>query len=330
MRIVQFRDSALGDTVAKVDKQELRPIKNFSTTCELALEAQRQSTSLNAIIEANLSGDTVDYAAVLASGAVLPPVTHPDPSRLWITGTGLTHLGSASARDKMHAESSQEIGQSDTMKMFHLGLEGGKPEPGKVGVQPEWFFKGNGNCAVSPGAPITSPHFALLDGEEIEICAFYIISEKGEPCRIGYALGNEFSDHKTEKLNYLYLAHSKLRSCSYGPELLIGDLPHDVRGRSRILRNNEIVWEEEFLSGEQNMSHSLANLEYHHFKYDIFRRSGDLHCHFLGTATASFSKGIAPQEGDIFEMEAEGFGAPLKNQLRKAERATVMVRNLYE
>ena len=38
-------------------------------------------------------------------------------------------------------------------------------------------------------------------------------------------LSNEFSDHVMERQNYLYLAHSKLRSCSFGPELLVGDLP---------------------------------------------------------------------------------------------------------
>jgi hypothetical protein len=31
------------------------------------------------------------------------------------------------------------------------------------------------------------------------------------PRRVGFALGNEFSDHTLEKKNYLYLAHSKGR-----------------------------------------------------------------------------------------------------------------------
>ena len=33
------------------------------------------------------------------------------------------------------------------------------------------------------------------------------------------AQGNEFSDHRFEKKNYLNLAGSKLRTCSIGPEL---------------------------------------------------------------------------------------------------------------
>ena len=40
-----------------------------------------------------------------------------------------------------------------------------------------------------------------------------IIDERN-PVRIGFSLGNEFSDHETEQINYLYLAHSKLRNCS--------------------------------------------------------------------------------------------------------------------
>jgi len=34
--------------------------------------------------------------------ATLPPLDHPDPSHCHVTGTGLTHLGSAKNRDAMH------------------------------------------------------------------------------------------------------------------------------------------------------------------------------------------------------------------------------------
>ena len=40
------------------------------------------------------------------------------------------------------------------------------------------------------------------------------------------------------------------------------------------------------------MSHTLANLEYHHFKYDGFRRPGDLHIHYFGTATLSIADNV--------------------------------------
>jgi hypothetical protein len=57
-------------------------------------------------------------------------------------------------------------------------------------------------------------------------------------------------------------------------------------------------------------------LEYHHFKYDAFRVPGDVHIHFFGTATLSIADGIKPQNGDVFEIEAAPFGAPLRNSLK--------------
>ena len=71
-----------------------------------------------------------------------------------------------------------------------------------------------------------------------------------------------------------------------------------------------------FLTGEANMSHTIANLEFHHFKYDGFRRPGDLHVHFFGTGTLSIADGIATENGDEFEIEATVFGAPLRNRLK--------------
>jgi hypothetical protein len=76
------------------------------------------------------------------------------------------------------------------------------------------------------------------------------------------------------------------------------------------------------------MSHTIANLEAHHFKYDLFRRPGDIHVHFFGTATLSFSEGVTTQEGDVFEIEAAPFTLPLRNTLAKAAPAPVTVRSL--
>jgi len=140
-----------------------------------------------------------------------------------------------------------------------------------------------------------------------------VIGDDGQPYRLGFALGNEFSDHVTERKNYLYLAHSKLRFCSFGPELRVGELPANLSGVSRIRRNGAVLWEKEFLSGEENMCHSLENLEYHHFKYTQFLRPGDVHVHFFGTATLSFADGIRAQPGDQFEISLDAFGEPLRN-----------------
>ena len=260
-------------------------------------------------------GAAVDLTRAAAENRLALPVSHPDPAHLHMTGTGLTHLGSASARDAMHAKLTETETLTDSMRMFRMGLEAGRPAAGEVGAQPEWFYKGNGHAAVAPGAPLTAPGFAEDGGEEPEIAGIYIVGPDGGVHRIGWTLGNEFSDHVVERVNYLWLAHSKLRVASYGPEILVGDLPADVRGTSRIRRGGAVIWEKPFLSGEANMSHTIANLEHHHFKYDIVRQPGDLHVHFFGTATLSVADGIKTEPGDVFEIESPTFGLPLHNPL---------------
>jgi hypothetical protein len=148
----------------------------------------------------------------------------------------------------------------------------------------QWFYKGDGNCVVACGGPLASPEFALDGGEEPEIVGLYVISPDGTPHRLGFAIGNEFSDHVTERKNYLYLAHSKLRPCAIGPELRTGSPPSHMEGTSRIRRAERVIWERPFVTGESNMCHSLANLEYHHFKYAAHRCPGTVHLHFFGTA----------------------------------------------
>lgn len=276
----------------------------------LASEAVAAGRPLAAVIPAG--GEAVDLPALAAEGRLDAPLRHPEPARMFLTGTGLTHTGSAAARDAMHANPD---GLSDSMKMFRLGLEGGKPAAGRAGVQPEWFYKGTGVQAVAPGDPLRSPAFALDGGEEPEIAGYYLIGPDGRPWRVGFSLANEFSDHVTERINYLYLAHSKLRPAALGPELLVGDLPADIRGVSRIRRGEVTLWEKPFLSGEANMSHTIANLEHHHFKYALFRQPGDLHVHMFGTATLSFADGVTAEPGDVFEIEAAAFGLPLANPL---------------
>jgi len=166
------------------------------------------------------------------------------------------------------------------------------------------------------GQAIEMPDFALDGGEEPEIAGLYLIGADGQPWRLGYALGNEFSDHVTERQNYLYLAHSKLRNCGLGPALLVGELPEHVDGVSRIIGlDGQVRWEKAFVSGERNMSHTIANLEHHHFKYGLFTRPGDVHIHFFGTATLSFADNVQVQAGETFEIASPQFGPALSNRL---------------
>jgi hypothetical protein len=321
MNIVQYINDKGKRAVAVAAGDGLHTIKGVTSTIALAQRAMREKKKLAALAKELSSERPESYEAALKEKRVLPPVTHDDPAHCIITGTGLTHLGSASARDSMHKKlDGGEAELTDSLKMFKMGLEGGRPEKGKAGVQPEWFYKGDGRWLVPPGGALPKPSFALDGGEEPEIAGLYLIDANGKPVRLGFALGNEYSDHITERQNYLFLAHSKLRHCAIGPEMITGALPKHIEGKSRIIRNRDVIWEKPFLTGEANMSHTLENLEYHHFKYDAFREPGDLHIHFFGTATLSIADGVTPQNGDIFEIEADPFGAPLRNVLKEMKQ----------
>ncbi|MEB0041046.1 MULTISPECIES: AraD1 family protein [unclassified Pseudomonas] len=317
MRLIQFESAQSVRHVGVVEGDVIQVVNGVVSMRELALSAIRAGHGIAAeVLARGTHSSDQRYADALEQGRVLPPLDHEDSAHCLVSGTGLTHLGSASTRDKMHQKQDDEKSVTpitDSAQIFQWGIEGGRPEPGTPGVQPEWFYKGNGSIVVRPGQAFQSPAFAQDTGEEPELTGLYVIGDDGKPYRIGFALGNEFSDHVMERRNYLYLAHSKLRNCSYGPELRVGPLPRHLAGTSRIHRNGEVLWEKEFLSGEDNMCHSIENLEYHHFKYQQFLCPGDVHVHFFGTATLSFADNVKAQPGDVFEISLSEFGAPLRN-----------------
>jgi hypothetical protein len=328
LRLLQHR-SALGDrsVIAAFDDRAVF-VRGVESVRALAMQAIAAGTDLAGAVAACGEGADVDVAAEFGAGRIVAPIDHDDPAHLIMAGTGLTHLGSAEGRDKMHREAAAAETKTDSMRMFLEGVEGGKPDAGAVGQQPEWFYKGDGSQLVGPGEALTMPGFAQDGGEEPELAGIYLIGPDGTPFRLGICLANEFSDHITERHNYLWLAHSKLRQAALGPELIVGDLPDHVEGASRIRRGNAVLWEKPFLSGEANMSHSFANLETHHFKYGLFRRPGDIHVHFFGTATLSFTDGVSTEEGDVFEIEAAPFTLPLRNPLARAADVAVTVKAL--
>lgn len=330
MLLVQFSDQQGQRRVGMIEGESIRVIDGFNTTYALAQAAISRKLGLAHLAEASVGGTVVAYDEVLKSGRLLPPLDHQDPAHCYVTGTGLTHLGSADARDGMHKKIGGDFDSlSDSMKIFRMGVEGGKPAAGQVGAQPEWFYKGDGSIVAASGQPLAMPDFALDGGEEPEIAGLYVIGADGHPYRVGYAIGNEFSDHVTERQNYLYLAHSKLRACGVGPALLVGELPAHIDGHSRIYAaDGSLRWEKAFVSGEQNMSHTIANLEHHHFKYDLFKRPGDVHVHFFGTATLSFADGVSVAPGETFEIEAPAFGPALRNTLTVSDSAYAPVTTL--
>ena len=327
-RLVQHRAVDGTRSVIAADGDVAAFVPGVASVRLLAGRAIADGITLAEAVAACGKGDAVDLAAEHAAGRLIAPIDHEDDAHVLLTGTGLTHFGSAEGRDKMHRAAAEAQTQTDSMRMFLEGVEGGKPAAGETGQQPEWFYKGDGSQLVAPGAPLTMPHFAKDGGEEPELAGIYLIGPDGTPFRLGLCLANEFSDHVTERHNYLWLAHSKLRQAALGPELLVGPPPSHVAGTSRIVRDGVTLWERPFLSGEENMSHSIANLEAHHFKYDLFCRPGDIHIHFFGTATLSFSDAVKTEVGDVFEIEAAPFTLPLRNPLARALAARVAVRAL--
>lgn len=327
LRLMQHRADDGTRSVIAANDDFARFVRGVRSTRELAMQAIDAGIGLHEAVAQLGFGEDVDPSAELAAGRLLAPIDHDDSAHLMMSGTGLTHLGSADARDRMHRMAAEEK-QTDSMRIFLEGVEGGKPATGAIGCQPEWFYKGDGSQIVGPGEPLVMPHFAQDGGEEPELAGIYLIGPDGTPFRLGLCLANEFSDHVMERHNYLCLAHSKLRQAALGAELLVGPPPEHIEGTSRIWRDGAVVWEQPFLSGEANMSHSLANLECHQFKYAQFRRPGDVHVHFFGTATLSFADGVKTEPGDEFEIGAGPFRLPLRNRLVRSEEGPPKVRML--
>lgn len=296
--------------VGLVDEPRIRLIAGAASVYELA----RAQSGVAAAALDRAGGESLDYDEAYAGRSdyrLLPAMDHPfEEARCLVSGTGLTHLGSAARRDAMHA-AAQDL--TDSMHMFRWGVESGKPAEGSAGVSPEWFYKGDGGILRGCNQPLHVPWHAEDGGEEPEIAGVYVIADDGQPVRIGLTAGNEFSDHKFEKRNYLYLASSKLRECSIGPELVLGTSFDDVRGFVKIERAGAELWRKPVQTGEANMCHSLANIEHHHFKFAQHRRPGDVHVHFFGADAFSFGDGLALEFGDIMHVEFEGFGRALRN-----------------
>ena len=143
-------------------------------------------------------------------------------------------------------------------------------------------------------------------------------------------MGNEFSDHKFERLNYLNLAGSKIRTCAIGPELVIDPDFDQVDGVVSIERDGSTLWSKAIATGEAEMCHSLANIEHHHFKFETHRRAGDLHVHYFGAHSLSFGDGLELTDGDIMVVAFEQFGRALRNPISvvKSSGTPITVRPL--
>jgi hypothetical protein len=316
-RLIQIKKGNVR-RVALVEEPNIRLLDTCSSIYELAHVAIAAGMKLSELARQRARHDTIEYDPIYSGRSewqLLPAVDHPEePARCLISGTGLTHLGSARNRQSMHAGTAEDL--TDSMKMFRWGVEGGRPGAGCIGIPPEWFYKGTGCALRAHGEPLDIPSYAEDGGDEAEIAGVYIVSPDGQPHRIGMAVGNEFSDHQFEKKNYLNLAGSKLRTCALGPELVVDPDFLSVPVAVTIERAGNICWSGAFRSGDSEMCHSLQNIEHHHFKYENHRRRGDVHVHFFGADCLSFSDHIRLQDGDVMQITVEGYGRPLRNPVR--------------
>jgi hypothetical protein len=303
-------------------------VDEITSIYHLALKAMDSEVSIHLLLDQQLSNEKLDYDKVYfgtSDWRLLPSFDNPDVvSNCMVSGTGLTHHSSAMNRNVMH-QSEAGNALTDSMKVYQWGVDGGKPVEGEIGIQPEWFYKGTGSILKGHGEALHVPAFGNDGGEEPEIAGVYIINRKGQPIRIGFTTGNEFSDHVMEKKNYLYLAPSKLRNCSIGPELVLTDDFSDLNVNVRVSRGEEVLWSADIKTGENNMAHSLANLEYHHFKYPDHRQPLQGHVHFFGTGAFSFGAGISLESGDQMKVQWDGMGRSLVNSLKIAENKESLV-----
>jgi hypothetical protein len=313
--------------VALVEEPKLRLLDQTSSTYSLAQEAVTSGAKLTALVQKKLSNDALDYDPIYKGESdwrVLLPIDHPEePTRCLVSGTGLTHLGSARDRQDMHAMAAENL--TDSMKMFRWGIDGGRPADGQIGTPPEWFYKGTATLLRAHNEPLDVPPYAEDGGEEAEIAGIYLIDAEGRPRRVGMTCGNEFSDHVFEKKNYLNLAGSKLRTASLGPELAIDPAFDSVAGEVSIERLGHPLWTKSIRTGETEMCHSLRNMEHHHFKYETHRRPGDVHVHFFGAVSLSFGEGIRLATGDVMQIQFAGFGRALRNPLKAATAKPALV-----
>src|SRR5688500_15138462 len=114
-RVVQLTNGAVR-RVALVDEPYLRLLvanadenrakRDIESVYALAAEAIRTSTPLSELARCHATGEALDYDAIYSGASpwrLVSPIDHPDESsRCIVSGTGLTHIGSARDRHKMH------------------------------------------------------------------------------------------------------------------------------------------------------------------------------------------------------------------------------------
>src|SRR5215211_6419476 len=137
IRLVQLSHAQHGRRVGVVDEQRLALLHGVSSVYQLAREAIKAGKKLEKLIDGRVGSEPLEYDPIYhgqSDWSLLPPFDHPaEPARCFVTGTGLTHKASAQNRHSMHGDPQQ---LTDSMKMYQIGLDGGRPEPDCIGAPP--------------------------------------------------------------------------------------------------------------------------------------------------------------------------------------------------
>lgn len=103
-RLVQLQNGA-ARRVALVAEPELRLLESVESVYALADAAIAANAPLNTLVRRHATGERLAYDEVYAGRSpwrLLSPIDYPaEPARLLVSGTGLTHLGSAKNRNAM-------------------------------------------------------------------------------------------------------------------------------------------------------------------------------------------------------------------------------------
>ena len=204
MRLVQFKMPDGSRQVGRVseDGNHLHPLEGdrHRAGAGRSGDRARRASIADAGRRADRRRDGSTMTSCCSEGRVLAPLDHPEPARFLVTGTGLTHTGSAAARNQMHVlthgEGRRGIGFHEDLPHGAGGRQAGRRQdrrPARMVLQGRRHLRRAARRAAADAG------LRQGRGEEAEIVGLYIVdAPDGHPYRIGYALGNEFSDHVTE------------------------------------------------------------------------------------------------------------------------------------
>ncbi len=159
MRLIQFETTQGTRHVGVIEGDEIHVVRATDTTRELALGAIAKGHGLvEEVLERGTDPSPHSYRQTLHDGRVLPPLDHQDPAHCLVSGTGLTHLGSASTRDKMHQKKAgEQAAMTDTVRIFQVGNRRWTSAGGHAGGRSQsGSTRATARLWYAPARPLTS------------------------------------------------------------------------------------------------------------------------------------------------------------------------------